>query len=674
MPAKPSASEHPVSCRICESRCGLLATVEATRVTRLRPDPEHPVSRGYACPKGPQFTSTLDRPDRLLAPHLGSTPTTWSAALAFVRDRVHAAQRAHGRTSVGLYLGNAVIHNFGAVLGTQVLARALGTSRVYSSLSLDNVGQYYVLDRVTGSPVHSFVADYASSDCTVLFGTDPLSSQPSQAQSNPRGVQELLRGTRPWVVDPRPSATARHGEHLAVRPGSDVHLLGFLLGRLLRENRSAHGTAALAPALVSFTLERAAAATGLPPERLEALARALLAARNPLAWCGLGVLLGPGGTLGYWLTLCIQAALDGIGPGRGWRYNPGAVDLAAIAAGIGVRGIDASRASPVGGYPSVLGALPAATMAADIARSDRERLRALVVIGGNPVAACPDRGATAAALASLELLVVVDPFPSETAALAHLRLPPTLWPERADLDLHMCNQRPTASLQLDRAVVPPPGQCRDDWDIAIDLAAAGAQGIRGRAMVAAARVAGWKRMAQLAIAARAPWSWGELEAAPRGLDAPIPAAPLPRLDLVVPEFLRALAAHPLPRPDPPGTLRVVSSVRPPAVMNSWLGAPPAGAVVHPSDLAALSPGATLPAAISLRGAAEIVVDARADAALAPGTVVLPWAAGVANRVIAARELDPFTGAPVSNGQPVAALPAPPVALTPPGDVLRPSGG
>ena len=46
------SQEKVTFCRICEPHCGMVATVEDGRVTRLRPDPDHPLSRGYACPKG----------------------------------------------------------------------------------------------------------------------------------------------------------------------------------------------------------------------------------------------------------------------------------------------------------------------------------------------------------------------------------------------------------------------------------------------------------------------------------------------------------------------------------------------------------------------------------------------------------------------------------------------
>ena len=62
-------SEQKVSfCRICEPLCGMVATVEDGKVTKLRPDPDNPLSRGYACPKGIAMAEVQNDPDRVLHP------------------------------------------------------------------------------------------------------------------------------------------------------------------------------------------------------------------------------------------------------------------------------------------------------------------------------------------------------------------------------------------------------------------------------------------------------------------------------------------------------------------------------------------------------------------------------------------------------------------------------
>ena len=63
-----SAGQRVTYCRICEPMCGLIATVEDNRLVSLRPDPDNPLSRGRACPKGIAFTDVQNDPDRVLSP------------------------------------------------------------------------------------------------------------------------------------------------------------------------------------------------------------------------------------------------------------------------------------------------------------------------------------------------------------------------------------------------------------------------------------------------------------------------------------------------------------------------------------------------------------------------------------------------------------------------------
>ncbi len=62
------ATEHATYCRICEPTCGMVATVEDGRLVQLRPDREHPITKGFSCPKGIEFVDVQNDPDRLLYP------------------------------------------------------------------------------------------------------------------------------------------------------------------------------------------------------------------------------------------------------------------------------------------------------------------------------------------------------------------------------------------------------------------------------------------------------------------------------------------------------------------------------------------------------------------------------------------------------------------------------
>jgi formate dehydrogenase len=106
-----AATEKVTYCRICEPLCGLVATVADGEVTKLRPDPDHPLSAGFACPKGIAMTDVQNDPDRVLHPLRrnpdgGFEQVSWEAALDEIGSRLKAVIDEHGGHSVGWYMGN----------------------------------------------------------------------------------------------------------------------------------------------------------------------------------------------------------------------------------------------------------------------------------------------------------------------------------------------------------------------------------------------------------------------------------------------------------------------------------------------------------------------------------------------------------------------------------------
>src|ERR687889_1807160 len=92
-------------CRICEAHCGMVATVEGDEVVKLRPDKDHPLSRGYACPKGIAMLDVQNDPDRVVHPLKrradgnGFERVSWDEAIADIGARLRAVIDAHGKKS-----------------------------------------------------------------------------------------------------------------------------------------------------------------------------------------------------------------------------------------------------------------------------------------------------------------------------------------------------------------------------------------------------------------------------------------------------------------------------------------------------------------------------------------------------------------------------------------------
>jgi formate dehydrogenase len=662
----------PTWCRLCESACGLLVDVEGARVLRIRPDDAHPVSRGHVCAKGTGFARVHHHPDRLRAPRLDGRVTTWQEAIPALGARLASLRRVHGPDAIGVYTGNAAGWSLGAILGTQAFLGAMGSSKSYSCLTLDNSEIFVVTEACLGNPMLTFVADHARADLVVLVGTDPLSSQPSQMQSHPRGLHDLIDRARAGqlvVVDPRRSLTAsRAAVHLAPRVSSDVFLLAWLCREVLDRRPPADpllddaDVRALAPALASFSLDRAVQETGLAAHDLTALRDRLLAAERPIVWSGLGVLLGPDGTVGYWLTLVLQALLGGLDRDGGWRIQRGAFDLPRLFRRFGPRGHDRDNRSR-SGHPAVLGTLAAATLADDIL-ADRDPLRALIVVGGNPAHSLPDTRRAREALSSLELLVSLDLFENDTGALAHALLPARSFLSRPDTNLHLAQQRPVPHVQVGLPIIDDDGDTRDDWTILTALARAVGRPLFGSRVLdglVRATGAGPLAVARLVVSALTPLSWRDLAAAERGLIAPERPGlratgtehPDRKVHLAIPAFLDALRGPLGPR-RPAGALALLTSIRPPTRMNTWLPRATPGPVearMHPRSLDehGLRDGdrAVLRAPSAPARALDVVV--LSDSAVAPGVVAVAFGQPGVNALIGTDTLEPFTGQPVSNG-------------------------
>src|SRR4051794_2988575 len=114
-----AVTEITTYCRICESLCGMVATVEDGELVQLRPDKEHPISQGHVCPKGVAMAEVVNDPDRLLYPlrRKAGVPRgtggmesferiSWETAFAEIGSQLRRTIHVHGKRSVGAYLGN----------------------------------------------------------------------------------------------------------------------------------------------------------------------------------------------------------------------------------------------------------------------------------------------------------------------------------------------------------------------------------------------------------------------------------------------------------------------------------------------------------------------------------------------------------------------------------------
>jgi anaerobic selenocysteine-containing dehydrogenase len=454
----------------------MVATVEGDRITKLRPDPDHPLSRGYACPKGIAMQEVQNDPDRVTHP-LRRMPSgefrrvSWEQALSDIAARLRRVLDDRGPGGVGWYFGNPGAFSYSHTLWAKGFLDGIGSPHYYSAGSQDVNNRFAASALLYGSPLVVPIPDLRRTKLLLMLGANPLVSHGS-VLSAPRIREQLLEIDRVVVVDPRRTETARQFEHLPVRPDSDAWLLLSLLQVVFEEGLAdrdylaaeAAGTAELERAVAGHPPEATEARTGVPADRVRELARDFARAESAAAYGRTGSCLGRFGTLVAFLLDTLNAVTGNLDRPGGAVFGRPAVALDDVGELVGLDTYGKIR-SRFGGFPDVIGNLPAALLPREIETPGDLQIRALFVSAGNPVLSVPDGGALERALGKLDLFVSLDFYVNETNRRADYVLPTTTLYEREDVPLAFLGFYSRPFIQLSEAVVPPPGEARQEWEI-----------------------------------------------------------------------------------------------------------------------------------------------------------------------------------------------------------------
>jgi anaerobic selenocysteine-containing dehydrogenase len=717
----------PSICRFCHANCGILVELEDGRPVRVTGDRANPAYHGFTCAKGRQLPALHAHPARLLhslkrAADGGFAPIASPRAIDEVAARIASIVAEHGARSVALYVGTYSGPHPATIPFAIGWLLAAGSRMVFTAATIDQPGKS-IANALHGRWLAgSHVFD--ESDAWLLVGNNPLVSiSGGIPPANPaRRLREArARGMKLVVIDPRRTEVARFADvHLQPRPGEDPTLLAALLHVVIREGLvdrefvSDHvtGFAELTAAVAPFTPEFAAERAGVPAAEIERAARVFGGARRGCGVAGTGPNMAPHGNLTEYLLLCLNTVC-----GR-WRRageriaNPGAL----LAKAVPVAQAQAPRRAfgygeklRVRGLANSAAGLPTAALADEILEPGDGRIRALICVGSNPIAAWPDQHKTRRAMEALDLLVTLDMKLSATSRLADYVIAPKLSLEVPGLSLSMealeqtyvamGYSEPYAQYTPAVAAPPPGSDLIEEWQFFYRLAQRMGLALRlypTRPETGVLRESGSAIDVDMArepttdeifdaLVARSRIPLAEVKRHPHGAifaDPPIVAAPADpataqRLDVGNAEMLRELAevaregaraAEVAGRP-----FRLVSR-RMPNVYNSsgrdlaalTRGRPYNPAFLHPDDLAALgvAEGDTVRIASDH---ASILGVAAAAPELRRGVLSMSHAFGdapdrdgeyreigstTARLVDGAREFDPYTGIPRMSAIPV----------------------
>ena len=644
---------------LCEAVCGLTVEVEGDSVGRVRGDPDDPFSRGHICPKAAAIVDVQDDADRIRAPQRREggrwQAVSWQAALDEAGTRLAEVQRKHGRSAVGVYLGNPTVHSYSALLATPFFNRALGTRARFSATSVDQLPHMLAALEMFGHQVLLPVPDVDRTHFFLVLGANPLASNGSlmTAGGISRRLDDLRkRGGKLVVVDPRRTETAAAADqHLAIRPGSDALLLLAMLHVLFEQQRVGlrhlapftDGLGLLQDAAARFPPERVAAHTGVGAPAIRELARDFASAPAAVAYGRVGTCTQEFGGLSAWLIVALNAVTGNLDREGGFMFATPAADLVALASRTGDRGHFDRWRSRVRGLPEFGGELPAAALAEEIDTPGKGQIRAMVTFAGNPVLSTPNGARLDRALAGLEYMVSIDLYRNETTRHANLILPTSFGFERDHYDLAFYALAVRNAARYAKPFRPAPPGVRGDFKVLLDLALAVRRHGGGRpgwalgASLRAARMLGERRLLDLLLRfGPHRLSLRKLEQNPHGIDLGPLRPQLParlggrRLRLAPDVFLRDLdrLASVLTKPATNGL--VLIGRRALRSNNSWMhnslrlvkGPPGCVLLMHPADAAVrgLKKGESVRVE-SRVGSVEVPVDVTGD--VMPGVVSLP---------------------------------------------------
>ncbi|MET0988856.1 MAG: molybdopterin-dependent oxidoreductase, partial [Steroidobacteraceae bacterium] len=476
-------SDVSTFCRVCEPMCGVFATVEEGRITKIRSNPDHVLSRGHFCKKAAGMIDVTYDVDRVRTPlkRTGGpgefTPVSWNEALDDITGRLTALREREGAEAFATYIGNPPYFSYATVLGIDVFKAALGVRWHYGVAGEDSGALAAACEILYGSGGLIPKPDLWRTKFLLIAGANPVTSHGSSFVE-PQVSQALrsigARGGRVVVLDPRYTETARRGTHVPLLAGSDAYVLAALLRELIVQGFVSHrfiarhtrGFDVLRQAVEPCTTEWAEHHSGVPAQLLRTLARDIGTAESFAVHGRTGTSTQRYGTLATMLLHLLPIVTGHFDVPGGISFGWAPTDPSA---GLKDRGYG-KHSSRVDRLPDTAGLLPSLALINDIDIAGAGQVRALMMVGGNPSLTSTGSGPKLdAALQKLDLFFSLDLYVNETNRYAHYVLPVTGMFEREDVPLLTFNTMLRPSLFATAPVIDRVGEAREEWEVFYEI-------------------------------------------------------------------------------------------------------------------------------------------------------------------------------------------------------------
>ena len=470
-------------CPYCGVGCGIvLNTDDKDKILWVDDDPDNLSSQGKLCVKGRFGVTFVNHSDRLTTPLIrknGSLrPAGWDEALDLIADKL-----VEYRGAVAALASAKATNEDGYVI-QKFMRLVMGTNSIDHCTRLCHSPsvQAMLTSLGSGATSNSYL-DYERAGCLIIAGADPSSNHPVVATRFRKAVDQY--GAKLIVINPKGIELCDYAHlWLRERPGTDVALFNGMAKVILDEDlwdrnfvaQRTEGFEEWLESLAQYTPEYVESITGVPKEQMMEAAR--LYARPPfsgscLVW-GMGLTQHTNGTANCHgvlnlalLTGQLGKPGSGISPLRGQNNVQGCGDAGCIPNSLpGYQGLkDETLEKYAQAWDGSLPGEKGLVVTEMMEEADAGRLKAMYIVGENPLLGEPDLSHAREAMEKLEFLAVQDIFMHETAEIADVILPATSFAEK---DGTFTNSE--RRVQRVRKALDPIGDSRPDWEITCDLA------------------------------------------------------------------------------------------------------------------------------------------------------------------------------------------------------------
>lgn len=481
------------TCPYCGVGCQMDLSVKEGLIYRVDAPSGSAPNYGMLCVKGRFGTDFVRHPGRVKAPLIRVNKdegrsirpvwkeVSWDEALEYVAENLTRISSTYGGDAIAAYASAKATNEDNYVF--QKLIRALiGTNNIDHCARLCHAGSVTGLQLSIGSSAMSnSIAEMENLEAFIVTGSNTTETHPVIANFLKRAVRK--NGAKLIVIDPRKIGMTNFATvWLRQNPGTDVAVFQAMAHVVVEEglysesfiSERTEGFSEYIESLEEFTPEWAEQISGVPAESIREAARIYAGASRASIYWGMGISQSTHGTdntlsLVNLALMCghVGRAGTGLNPLRGQNNVQGCSDSGGLPnVYTAYQPVDdpqiKAKFEEIWGRQ--LNPSPGLTATEMVDGAYGNVVKAMFVMGENPMMSEPNQTHTRQALENLDFLVCQDIFINETGELADVILPATSFAEKNGTFTNTDRR-----VQMCRAAVPPVGNSRPDWEILSDL-------------------------------------------------------------------------------------------------------------------------------------------------------------------------------------------------------------